>query len=242
MKVTHSAGLLAALILLFTAQTASPQAGGGTNGTPDLQKAAGSQGQGQTESGSQDCDLDSVCRSLTKHAATTGSFVMKRRIASVNRELASSGNFIICGEGIAWNTTRPLRTLLAVTEDKIIQQLPDGSKNVMDGSGNQTFQSIATTLSSLFSGDRAALEKNFDISFSSSGGNWQMTLLPKDSSVASMMTSIVMEGLQEENGGETFLNTLRIEEKAGGRITYSFSDLQHKDSLEEHEKAYFAAN
>ncbi len=187
----------------------------------------------------QDCDLDSVCRSLTEHAATTGSFVMKRNISSINRELSSSGNYIICGEGIAWNTTKPLKTLLAVTEDKIIQQLPDGSKNVMDGSGNQTFKSIAESLSSLFSGDRAALEKNFSVSFKSSGRDWTMILLPKDSSVASVMTSIVMEG---ESGEEAILNSLVLQEKGGGRISYLFSEQRHRDSLDEHEKAYFSAD
>ncbi len=207
----HLAGFVTALLLLFTASLATAQ----------------------------DCDLDSVCRSLTEYEATTGSFVMKRNIASVNRELSSSGDFIICGEGIAWNTTKPLQTLLAVTEDKIIQRLPDGSKNIMDGSGNQTFKSIASTLSSLFSGDRAALEENFSVAFSASGSDWTMTLRPKDSSVASVMTSIIMEGSGRE---ETFLNSLVLQEKGGGRISYLFSEQRHRDSLDEHEKAYFSVD
>lgn len=157
----------------------------------------------QVPSGAQEATLDSVCRSLTEYPVTAGSFVMQRRIASLPRDLRSSGTFVICGEGIAWNTTRPLQTLLAVTGDKIIQRLPDGSTNVMDGAGNQTFQSIATTLSALFSGDRAALEENFQVSFSSSGGSWTMTLLPKDRSVASVMTTITMEGTQGLPGGNT---------------------------------------
>ena len=157
----------------------------------------------QAPSGAQEATLDSVCRSLTEYPVTAGSFVMQRRIASLPRDLRSSGTFVICGEGIAWNTTRPLQTLLAVTGDKIIQRLPDGSTNVMDGAGNQTFQSIATTLSALFSGDQAALEENFQVSFSSSGGSWTMTLLPKDRSVASVMTTITMEGTQGLPGGNT---------------------------------------
>ena len=190
----------------------------------------------------QDCDLDSVCRSLTAHEVTAGSFVMKRRIASLPRELASSGSFVICGGGIAWNTTSPIQTLLAVTEDRIIQQLPDGSRNVMDGAGNQTFRSIAATLSSLFSGDRDALEESFHVAFSSSGGSWTMTLRPKDSGIAAVMPRIIMEGRLAQEGGESFLNGLTIEEDGGGRISYSFFDQEHRDSLTDHEKAYFAAD
>ncbi|MBQ3687077.1 MAG: outer membrane lipoprotein carrier protein LolA [Treponema sp.] len=231
-----------------------------------------------------DVTLDSVCRSLTEHPVTAGTFVMQRHIASLPRDLRSSGSFVICGEGIAWNTIRPVRTLLAVTGDKIIQRLPDGSTNVMDGTGNQTFRSIAATLSALFSGDRAALEDNFQVSFSPAGSSWTMTLLPKDRSVASVMTTIIMEGTQgtpagtaatggnaphktatgggksggtpaetaatdgnaphttAPDAGEAFLTALSIDEAGGGRITYRFSDQEHRDTLTPDEKAYFTAD
>lgn len=232
----------------------------------------------QRATGTQEATLDSVCRSLTEHPVTAGTFVMQRRIASLPRDLRSSGSFVICSEGIAWNTIRPVRTLLAVTGNKIIQRLPDGSTNVMDGAGNQTFKSIAATLSALFSGDRAALEDNFQVSFSSAGSSWTMTLLPKDRSVASMMTTIIMEGTQgapagtaatggnvpdkiapgggksggtpagtaatggTQSAGEAFLTALSIDEAGGGRITYRFSDQEHRDTLTPDEKAYFTAD
>lgn len=217
----------------------------------------------QGATGTQDATLDSVCRSLTEHPVTAGTFVMQRRIASLPRDLRSSGSFVICGEGIAWNTLRPVRTLLAVTGDKIIQRLPDGSTNVMDGAGNQTFKSIAATLSALFSGDRAALEDNFQVSFSPAGSIWTMTLLPRDRSVASVMTTIIMEGTQgtpagtaatggnapgggksggTQNPAEAFLTALSIDEAGGGRITYRFSDQEHRDTLTADEKAYFTAD
>lgn len=258
MKQTHRSGsrtggllLPAALVLLLISSAVRP--------LPALPQGA---------TGTQDATLDSVCRSLTEHPVTAGSFVMQRHIASLPRELRSSGSFVICSEGIAWNTIRPVRILLAVTGDKIIQRLPDGSTNVMDGAGNQTFKSIAATLSALFSGDRAALEDNFQVSFSSAGSSWTMTLLPKDRSVASVMTTIIMEGTQgapagtaapggnapdktapgggksggTQNAAEAFLTALSIDEAGGGRITYRFSEQEHRDSLTPDEKAYFTAD
>lgn len=239
MKQTHRSGtrtggllLPAALALLLVSSAVRP--------LPALPQGA---------TGTQEATLDSVCRSLTEHPVTAGTFVMQRRIASLPRDLRSSGSFVICSEGIAWNTLRPVRTLLAVTGDKIIQRLPDGSTNVMDGAGNQTFKSIAATLSALFSGDRAALEDNFQVSFSPAGSSWTMTLLPKDRSVASVMTTIIMEGTQgatqdssPQNAGEAFLTALSIDEAGGGRITYQFSDQEHRDTLTPDEKAYFTAN
>ncbi len=254
---TRTGGLLlpAALALLLVSSAVRP--------LPALPQGA---------TGTQEATLDSVCRSLTEHPVTAGTFVMQRRIASLPRDLRSSGSFVICGEGIAWNTLRPVRTLLAVTGDKIIQRIPDGSTNVMDGAGNQTFKSIAATLSALFSGDRATLEDNFQVSFSPAGSSWTMTLLPKDRSVASVMTTIIMEGTQGATGGnvpdktapgggksggtpagtaatggtqnaaEAFLTALSIDEAGGGRITYRFSDQEHRDTLTADEKAYFTAD
>ena len=239
---TRTGGLLlpAALALLLVSSAVRP--------LPALPQGA---------TGTQEATLDSVCRSLTEHQVTAGTFVMQRRIASLPRDLRSSGSFVICSEGIAWNTIRPVRTLLAVTGDKIIQRLPDGSTNVMDGAGNQTFKSIAATLSALFSGDRADLEDNFQVSFSPAGSSWTMTLLPRDRSVASVMTTIIMEGTQgvpdktapggSKSGGtqsaaEAFLTALSIDEAGGGRITYRFSDQEHRDTLTPDEKAYFTAD
>ena len=286
MKQTHRSGtrtggllLPAALALLLVSSAVRPlpalPQGASVAQTPSVPQRA---------TGTQEATLDSVCRSLTEHPVTAGTFVMQRRIASLPRDLRSSGSFVICGEGIAWNTLRPVHTLLAVTGDKIIQRLPDGSTNVMDGAGNQTFKSIAATLSALFSGDRAALEDNFQVSFSPAGSSWTMTLLPKDRSVASVMTTIIMEGTQgapagtaatggnvpdktapgggksggtpaetaatdgnaphttAPDAGEAFLTALSIDEAGGGRITYRFSDQEHRDTLTPDEKAYFTAD
>ena len=281
MKQTHRSGtrtggllrpavLTLALLLVSSAVRPLPALSQGASGAQGTVPQATVRTQEAT--GTQEATLDSVCRSLTEHPVTAGTFVMQRRIASLPRDLRSSGSFVICSEGIAWNTSSPIRTLLAVTGDKIIQRLPDGSTNVMDGTGNQTFKSIAATLSALFSGDRAALEENFQVSFSSAGSSWTMTLLPKDRSVASVMTTIIMEGTQgapagtvatggnaadksapgsgksggttggTQNAGEVFLTALSIDEAGGGRITYRFSDQEHRDSLTPDEKAYFTAD
>lgn len=246
---TRTGGLLlpATLVLLLVSSAVRPLPAVAQGTVPQATVRT------QEATGTQEATLDSVCRSLTEHPVTAGTFVMQRRIASLPRDLRSSGSFVICGEGIAWNTIRPVRTLLAVTGDKIIQRLPDGSTNVMDGAGNQTFKSIAATLSALFSGDRAALEDNFQVSFSPAGSSWTMTLLPRDRSVASVMTTIIMEGTQgtpagtaatggTQSAADAFLTALSIDEAGGGRITYRFSDQEHRDSLTPDEKAYFTAD
>ncbi len=187
--------------------------------------------------------LDSVCRDLTAYKVTSGSFVQERTAANLRRPLKSQGNFVICDEGIAWKTEKPVSSLLAVSRDKIIQVAPDGRKTMIDGSGNETFKSIAGTLATVFSGDRTELEKNFHVSFSSAGsspeGNdWMIRLVPKDSTIAAAMKSIVMEGT---SGNESFISSVSIEEQGGAGIRYFFSNQVHRTGLTDDEKAYFSA-
>ena len=185
-----------------------------------------------------EADLDSVCRDLTAYQVTAGSFIQQRTAPKLKRPLTSSGTFVICGEGIAWKTEKPVSSLLAVSRDKIIQAAPDGRKSVIDGSGNQTFRNIAETLATVFSGDRTAHEKNFHVSFAPNGSGWIITLVPKDSTIASAMQKIIMEGT---SGSESFINSVRIEEQGGTGITYSFSDQKHRDGLTDDEKSFFTA-
>ncbi|MBQ3800442.1 MAG: outer membrane lipoprotein carrier protein LolA [Treponema sp.] len=187
--------------------------------------------------------LDSVCRELTAYKVTSGSFVQERTSANLRRPLRSQGSFVICDEGIAWKTEKPVASLLAVSRDKIIQAAPDGRKTVIDGSGNETFKHIAGTLATVFSGDRTELEKNFRVSFSAGGsspdGNdWVIRLVPKDSTIAAAMRSIVMEGA---SGKESFISSVLIEEQGGAGIRYVFSDQVHRAGLTDDEKAYFSA-
>ncbi len=185
--------------------------------------------------------LDSVCADLTAYKVTSGSFVQQRFAPHIKRPLTSGGSFVICDMGIAWKTDRPFSSLLAVSRDKIIQTAPDGKKTVIDGSGNPTFKNIAGTLATLFSGDKTALEESFYTSFSSDdadNGEWAVVLVPKDSTIASALKKIILEGT---SGEESFINAVSIEEQNDARIVYSFSEQMHKNALSDDEKAYFSA-
>ena len=82
-----------------------------------------------------------------------------------------------------WKTEKPFPSSIVVGMTSIVQTMPDGSKNVIDASSNQIFGSIATTLSSIFSGNIVGLQSNFDVNFSMNGNAWTAELLPKDEAV-----------------------------------------------------------
>lgn len=138
--------------------------------------------------------FDSVCKNLSKHPIMTGRFSQVKTISSVNRQMKSNGTFIFSLDGIMWKTEKPFPSSIVVGMTSIVQTMPDGSKNVIDASSNQIFGSIATTLSSIFSGNIVGLQSNFDVSFSMNGNVWTAELLPKDEAVLMILKKLTVSG------------------------------------------------
>ena len=88
--------------------------------------------------------IDNVFSSLTENKVTTGDFVQEKSSAKIKRPLKSSGKFVFSEEGIVWQTTKPFPSTMVVTKDSIIQTGADGRRNVIDGSSNETFKSVAS--------------------------------------------------------------------------------------------------
>lgn len=182
--------------------------------------------------------LSQVCDGLTKHQVTTGAFVQIKKSAAIKRALKSSGTFIFCDEGVVWNTAVPVCSTVAVTKTSLIQTAPDGTRTVIDGSRNQVFANIAGTISALFSGDRAQLEKNFSIDFVSAADSWKANLFPKDRTVAVSVKSIALSG-KYDSDTETSLDAVMLTEASGDSISYTFREQQYKGSLTDEEKDFF---
>ena len=188
---------------------------------------------------SQSISFDAVCKNLSSHPNMTGNFQQVKTIKAVNRSLKSSGTFIFSLEGIMWKTEKPFPSSLAVGKTSVIQTKADGSKTVIDASQNQIFASISGTLVSLFSGDLEGLKKSFDVNYSCDGSTWKAELLPFDSAVKSVLSSLVVSG----NCSASFsdLNQIVMTEATGDTITYTFTDQKYPKELTDAEKAYFTA-
>ncbi|MBQ2314644.1 MAG: outer membrane lipoprotein carrier protein LolA [Treponema sp.] len=187
----------------------------------------------------ENASLESVCNGLMEHPVTTGEFTQLKKSAAINRQLRSSGNFLISTEGVIWDTKKPFSSSMVVTRTALIQTAPDGSKTVLDGSKNQTFANVAGTLSSLFSGDKKSLENNFSVDFLSNASSWKMQLVPKDKTIAMTLSAVMLNGRCTSEGG-TILDSMTITEQNGDCVSYTFRNQEYKDVLSDAEKSYFA--
>lgn len=182
--------------------------------------------------------VDDVFASLTSSKVTSGDFVQEKTSAKLSKPLVSSGNFIFCGKGIVWAAQKPFKTSTVITESSIIQTGLNGKKQVIDGSSNEVFKSVAQALSSLFTGDKSQLETYFEIlSFSSDSSSWKMALAPKDKTISSAIGKIELGG--KASGKKASLDSMRIEQSASSSTNYSFSSQVYAKELSREQEKYF---
>ena len=181
--------------------------------------------------------LESVCAALSSRPNTVGDFTQTKTLLTNGRKLKSTGKYIICPQGILWKTEKPVASSLILTKNTMVQISANGNKSVMNGKDNQIFANISETLSSVFSGDVAALRKNFNCDFSSEeNGNWSVMLTPKDSTIASVMKTLELSGTTKP---ETAMTLLVMTEASGNTITYEFTNQKYPEELFADEKQNF---
>ena len=186
--------------------------------------------------------LESLFSSLSDFPVTSGNFIQTKTSPKLKRPLQSWGKFIFCEQGILWKTEKPFPSSTILTKSSITKILPDGSKNVTDGSSNPVFESVSQTVSSIFSGSKESLETFFTISdFKSTQNQWILTLTPKDANIALAIQKIELSGEVKENSSANFqsLNSMEIFQKEGESTKYSLKDKSFRQELTDDEKKLF---
>lgn len=184
--------------------------------------------------------LESICGELSKNRISAGTFVQEKYIGKNGRTLKSSGEFIFCDEGIMWKTLKPFPSTLVLGADYMIQISKSGQKTVTDTSSNETFKSIASTLSAVFSNDVNKLRSGFNVEFKMDGDEkWSAVLFPKDKTVALVIENIILCGAR--NSAMAEILSISLNESGGDRITYSFTDRHYPKELSSDEKSIFKA-
>ncbi|MCQ2583278.1 MAG: outer membrane lipoprotein carrier protein LolA [Treponema sp.] len=182
--------------------------------------------------------VQDVCKQLAVNPVTKGDFTQIKAVNSAKgkRELKSSGVYLFCVDGIVWETKKPFPSSMIVTPSVITQVGADGSKKEINAKDNQSFASIASTLVAIFSNDLSLLQKNFTVDFKAAADNsWEMNLLPKDSTISSVVGKIVLKG--KSNGKSTSLDSIILTENGGNTVTYQFTNQTYSKELTSDEKA-----
>ncbi|MDR1586717.1 MAG: outer membrane lipoprotein carrier protein LolA [Treponema sp.] len=180
---------------------------------------------------------NALCADLASRPVIKGIFEQTKTIKRLNRSLVSSGNFIIAAElGMVWDTRLPFPSVTAVGKDFIIQSTPRGTRSKLDAGGNETFTSLAATISAIFTGNVQSLKENFENYFLGDGRTWALGLIPREKAVAVFAERIILEG---DAAGTALIRSITLHERSGDLIRYVLSGHSFPAGLSDDEKALF---
>ena len=185
----------------------------------------------------QNISMESICAELSKNKITKGNFIQEKTITKTGKVLKSSGNFIFSESGILWATEKPFPSTMILGKDFMIQVSADRTTRIMNAGGNGVFKNISSTLLAVFSNNVPALNDKFNIEFNTQKENWTVILKPKDSTVASFMNSIVLNG--NSTSAKTEIISVELTEAKGNKVLYKFINQTHPEELTEDEKTFF---
>ena len=164
--------------------------------------------------------FEEACRVMSAENTVSGDFIQKRTIAANGRSLKSSGVFTVSKGEIIWQTTKPIKSTVQITEGKITSTDSKGHTTVLDSTQNQMFTLISKMMASLFAGNRSELESFFLVDFDGSAegdaSKWKMTLTPRDSTIAQAVSHINL------SGNLKFMLTMESVLTGGDSILYEF--------------------
>ncbi|MCL2879992.1 MAG: outer membrane lipoprotein carrier protein LolA [Treponema sp.] len=184
-------------------------------------------------------EFSRICTGLSAHPVVKGTFEQIKTIARLGRSLKSRGNFIIASDlGMVWDTLAPFPSAMAVGRDFIIQTTSAGVKSKLDARGNETFTSLADTISAIFTGNSQKLREKFDNYFTEDkkSGTWTVGLVPKDSAVRVFAQNIVLSGKTDPS----IIQSIEIHSQNGDLITYTLAGHYFPQALSADEKALFS--
>jgi outer membrane lipoprotein-sorting protein len=153
-------------------------------------------------------------------------FSEEKRVAMLAKPFRSTGTLHFARDkGIVRTTVTPkpqqvvlTRTTLRITTAKRTEEIPlDKSKDL---------KAFALIFPTLLRGDRAELERAFDIGLHGSATDrWALTFTPKAPSLAKLVRRVIVFGRKSE------LVSLQIDETSGDSTTTQLTDIRKNDAV-----------
>ncbi|ARU05061.1 hypothetical protein CCO03_10495 [Comamonas serinivorans] len=133
---------------------------------------------------------------LAKHPSGDATFVETKHLALLAQPLVSKGTLNYAPpDKLAIRTTEPKPEAIVVDGDWL-SRTADGKTRRIQLSAQPEATGIIEGIRGSLSGNRTALDQNFELSVSGSANQWRMGLVPKDSRVRKLITRIAIEGRQ----------------------------------------------
>lgn len=170
-----------------------------------------------------------LCAALGTHAAPAAapaagfeaSFVQTRSLPGFDKPLVSHGRLRFDpGRGFRWEITAPYHYVFEMNGRTAQEQLPDGSVRHLDPDQTPWLAAVEHVFVSALSGDRAELQRYFEVGIATLDHGRRITLTPKPGPMAE---AIVRIQVTESAPGQP--ERLEIRETSGGRMDIRFTPI-----------------
>lgn len=163
--------------------------------------------------------LDRLLEAFRGMEGLEATFREEKRIALLAEPLVSEGTLHYARGKLARHTLSPRRQSVLLEGERL--RFFDGDREeVVDLGANAALRTFVTSFLRLLAGDRAALERAFDLRFDHEGARWRVVLEPKTDAVRRMVRRIELEGT------ELILAKMRVVEASGDEARTTFSEVK----------------
>jgi Outer membrane lipoprotein carrier protein LolA-like len=147
----------------------------------------------------QDWKLPDLMRLLSQHKSGQAVFVEKKYIGIIERPLISSGELSFnAPDRLEKRTLKPRPESMLLEGDRLTLSQLDKRPISINLQDHPEISSIVSSIRGTLMGDLAALERSFQLSLSGSEAQWQLNLIPLQSTVAKTMQRISIRGAQAD--------------------------------------------
>ncbi|ARJ41808.1 hypothetical protein B1H58_07085 [Pantoea alhagi] len=181
--------------------------------------------------------LDELQQRFTEQPVIRAHFTQTRAIKDLPQPLRSQGDMLIARDtGLLWDQKSPFPMLLMLDDARMVQMVNGQSPQVITAENNPQMFQFNHLLRALFQADRKVLEQNFRIDFQDKGeGRWSLRLTPVTTPLDKIFATIDL-------AGQTYLETIQLNDKQGDRTDISLSQHQLTPArLTDDERQRFAA-
>lgn len=134
-------------------------------------------------------------RALSQRTSSRATFVELKYIAALQQPLESSGElFFTAPSRLEKHTIKPKSETLVLDGDKLQITRSNGRKMTLSLSDRPEISGFVESMRSTLLGDRAALERYYQLDAEGSMSQWQLQLTPKEESMRKIISAIRMTG------------------------------------------------
>jgi len=163
-------------------------------------------------------DLDELMRLMTARRHGEVDFIEQHFLAMLKRPVESSGIMIYdAPRRLEKRTQEPRPETLLLDGDALTVERR-GQTRVLDLKAYPAILPLVESMRAVLAGDSGTLERLFTMQFAGSLSHWMLTLVPRDARVASKISKVRIEGVQNN------LVTVEIVQVDGDRSLMTLRD------------------